>query len=408
MTFKPFHRLVIYFCIVAGILLRFIWLDDMEWKWDEQWMWLHSSDWAKNKIWPDLGVMSGGGIVNTGVSTWPFIIFRYLNLSPVGMVWAVAIMNVVGIGIFYLSLIQWNPKWKHLILPGIAIASTHLLHIIFSRKIWAQDLLPFFTSIAFWGFVNRKSWIGIFAWALGLGLAMQVHMSGFYLAASMILTAIWYDGGVKTSFTWVWKLSMFLVWALLPSLNWAFHVISHAGKSSTSILNIFKFEFFIRFISDVVGINIVYSLGKTTPEFLKAPYSYLNLIFLLILCGIFLFVVYKLFKVKTLRTTIWNDKESKFLLWAYIILPAFFFTISGINVRDHYLIVLFPMIQILFTIVVNEINPKFISWILVCQFWVSSNFLMFVHNNPNIKGDYGVPFSEQAKLGNPIPEKIDE
>ena len=44
------------------------------------------------------------------------------------------------------------------------------------------------------------------------------------------------------------------------------------------------------------------------------------------------------------------------------------------------------MIQILFTIVVNEINPKLISWILVCQFWISSNFLMFVHNNPNIKG----------------------
>ena len=217
MTFKPFHRLVIYFCIVAGILLRFIWLDDMEWKWDEQWMWLHSTDWANNKIWPDLGVMSGGGIVNTGVSTWPFIVFRHLNLSPVGMVWAVALMNVTGIGIFYLSLRQWNPKWKHLILPAIAIASTHLLHIVFSRKIWAQDLLPFFTSIAFWGFVNRKSWIGILSWALGLGLAMQVHMSGFYLAASMILAAIWYDGGVKASFTWVWKLSMFLVWALLRS-----------------------------------------------------------------------------------------------------------------------------------------------------------------------------------------------
>jgi 4-amino-4-deoxy-L-arabinose transferase-like glycosyltransferase len=119
-------------------------------------------------------------------------------------------------------------------------------------------------------------------------------------------------------------------------------------------------------------------------------------------------VLFKVFKEKSVRNTITGDREAKFLLWAYIILPAFFFTISGINVRDHYLIVLFPMIQVLFTIVVNEINPKFISWILVCQFWVSSNFLMFVHNNPNIKGDYGVPFSEQAKVGNPIPKTIDE
>ena len=84
--------------------MRFIWLDDMEWKWDEQWMFVHSTEWAKNQILPDIGVMSGGGIVNTGFSTWPFILFRLLKLNPVQMVFAIAILNVIALLIFYFTI----------------------------------------------------------------------------------------------------------------------------------------------------------------------------------------------------------------------------------------------------------------------------------------------------------------
>ncbi len=407
-SFSSFHKIILFFSVIAGILLRFIWMDDMEWKWDEQWMYVHAVDWAKNHILPEIGVMSGGGIVNTGVSTWPFIAFSYFHFSPLEMAYAVAACNTMGIIIFYFALKKWNPEWEHLIIPALAIASTHVLHIIFSRKIWAQDLLPFFTSLAFWGFVMRSRWIGIFAWAFGLSMTMQVHMSGFYLAASMILAAIWYDGGFFKAFTWLWKISMFIVWFLLPSLSWMLHVISHSGNASTSISNIFKFEFFIRLVSDTVGINVFYSLGKSMPNFLSAPYNYMNLVFLILLSGIFLFIVFKIFSSKPLRAVVWKNREAKFLFLGYIIIPSILFTISGIPIRDHYMIVLFPIIQILFTLLVHAYRPKLISWILVCQFWISANFLIFVHQNLTIQGDYGVPFSVQAKLKNPIPEKVPE
>ena len=119
-------------------------------------------------------------------------------------------------------------------------------------------------------------------------------------------------------------------------------------------------------------------------------------------------MVFKIFTSKSLRSVVWKNREAKFLFWGYIILPSILFTISGIPIRDHYMIVLFPMVQILFTLIVYAYKPKLISWILVCQFWISANFLMFVHQNPNIQGDYGVPYSEQAKIKNPIPEKVPE
>jgi hypothetical protein len=324
------------------------------------------------------------------------------------MVFAIASLNVFALILFFFAIKKWNPKWNHVLIPAFAIASTHVLHIVFSRKIWAQDLLPFFTSIAFLGFVYRQKWIGIFTWALGLSMAMQVHMSGFYLATSMVLTAIWFDGGLKNAFTWLWKLGMFTVWFLLPSLNWFIHLFSHSSGASTSISNIFKFEFFIRLLSDTVGINVFYSLGKSTQDFLAAPYDYLNLFFLVLLASIFLFILYKLISQKSYRATIWQNKESKFLLWAYIILPAVLFTLSGIPIRDHYMIVLFPMIQLLFTLVIAEHKPKLLSWILVCQFWIAANFLLFIHKTPEIKGDYGIPYSEQAKYKNPIPNSVPE
>ncbi len=134
----------------------------------------------------------------------------------------------------------------------------------------------------------------------------------------------------------------------------------------------------------------------------------MNLIFLILLSGIFLFIVFKIFSSKSLRAVVWKNREAKFLFLGYIIIPSILFTISGIPIRDHYMIVLFPMIQILFTLLVHAYRPKLISWILVCQFWISANFLIFVHQNLTIQGDYGVPFSVQAKLQNPIPEKVPE
>ena len=95
---------IIAFGILVAIVLRVLFLGDMEWKWDEKWMWIHSLDWSHRNVLPEVGVMSGGGIVNTGVSTWPFIAMQYLNIGPVDMVLGVSLLNILAIFVFYYSL----------------------------------------------------------------------------------------------------------------------------------------------------------------------------------------------------------------------------------------------------------------------------------------------------------------
>lgn len=391
---------IIVFGILAAILLRLLFLGDMEWKWDEKWMWIHSLDWSHRNVLPEVGVMSGGGIVNTGVSTWPFIALQYLNITPIQMVMAVAIMNLFAIVVFYFTIKSWNPKWNSIILLAIVLASTHVLHIVYSRKIWAQDLLPFFTCFSFWGFVNRKTIWGVFIWAISLGLAGQVHMSGFYLAASMFFAAIWYDGGIKQSAYWLYKFIGASVIGIIPSLPWVAFVLHNSKSSSASLLGIIKLEYLIRFVSDTVGINVFYSLGHDMKHFFKEPIlgfpTYIMFICLLLTAIIFLYVLVLVFTKKEIRNIIWQDREAKFIFLAYMFFPFVLFTISGIPVRDHYFIVVFPMIQLLFTLLLSKINLKLVYVVIIFQTLISINFIYYVHKQNEIHGDYGKPFSKQT------------
>ena len=391
---------IIVFGILVAIVLRLLFLSDMEWKWDEKWMWIHSLDWSHRNVLPEVGVMSGGGIVNTGVSTWPFIAMQYLNIGPVDMVLGVSLLNILAIFVFYHSLKSWNPKWNNIILLGIILASTHVLHIVYSRKIWAQDLLPFFTCFSFWGFVNRKQLLGVVVWALSLCLAGQVHMSGFYLAAGMFFAAIWYDGGFKKAQFWLYKFAGTCVLSIVPSIPWVLYVLHNSKTSSASLLGIIKLEYLIRFVSDTVGINIFYSLGHDMKEFFKEPIlgfsSYFMFVCLLVTAIIFLYVLILVFVKKEIRNIVWLDRESKFIFLAYMFLPFVLFTLSGIPVRDHYFIVAFPMIQILFTLLLSKINIKMVYLVILLQSIISIQFIYFVHKKDVIQGDYGKPFSKQT------------
>jgi cytochrome b subunit of formate dehydrogenase len=102
------------------------------------------------------------------------------------------------------------------------------------------------------------------------------------------------------------------------------------------------------------------------------------------------------FVKKEIRNIVWLDKESKFIFLAYMFIPFILLTLSGIPVRDHYFIVAFPMIQILFTLLLSKINLKMVYLVIVLQCIISIQFFYFVNKKDSIQGDYGKPFSKQT------------
>ena len=66
---------LIFIIISIGIVLRFIWPSDMEWKTDEKWMFEKALEIIQSGDWRLVGMRSGGGIVNPEMSLWIFAFF---------------------------------------------------------------------------------------------------------------------------------------------------------------------------------------------------------------------------------------------------------------------------------------------------------------------------------------------
>src|ERR1700759_5090165 len=83
--------------LILGTLLRLIWPLDMEWKFDEKWMFAKGLSIAQgHEAWPWLGMPSGVGLRNPGMSIWPFGVIAHLVPSPVGMMFTIAVLNTLG------------------------------------------------------------------------------------------------------------------------------------------------------------------------------------------------------------------------------------------------------------------------------------------------------------------------
>lgn len=367
----------------------------MEWKWDEKWMFQHAEYWSHSGTWPQIGVLSGAGIQNTGFSTWPFIAMAKMDFSPLQMVASIGILNILSLIIFYFALLKFKPEWKTAIQWGLLIAMTHVLGFVFSRKIWAQDLLPFFTSLGFWGWVNRDKVWPIVVSAFGFAFAVQLHISGLYLLASFGMASIYFDfRNKKTLRNWLGIFTLSFALFFTPSIHWLVETFSKPTDTVSRFGYWYKFEYYLRILTDTLGINVHYSLGKSILDFVKFPSgTYLICVPILTVVCIWLYSL-----VKGIPILIKNKltKESRFLLLTYVILPSIFYTVSSIPVRNHYLIIVFPMMQVLVGILLLKIQPKLLPWLCTSQLIISILFLSFVHKNKTINGDYGTPFSKQS------------
>src|SRR6185503_8598725 len=76
---------------------------------------------------------------------------------------------------------------RQLWFAGLALMSVNPIAIVLARKIWAQSLLPIFTVATLAAHAGRRSWAGAFIWGLVGALSGQIHMSGFFLQAALVL-----------------------------------------------------------------------------------------------------------------------------------------------------------------------------------------------------------------------------
>lgn len=404
----------IFLVFLMGLALRYSFPTDIEFKYDEAFMFHQSQTRLPASHWPAVGMTSGGGPRNPGLSIWVFIwIARIFSAhNPVELAQAVETLNVLALlGVSLLAVFYFKGKEQKLWLWAACLVAVNPLAILLERKIWAQSVLPFFCFLFLWAWFSRKKNWGAFFWGF-LGACLgQIHMSGFFYAAGF---AAWTALAEKKSpQKWqFWFLGSALgAFLLIPWIIYMIQQGSHSGDPS--ILRLFALKFWIFWIADPFALSLSYSLGNAFETYLKYPIlfetpTYLVAIAHVIILAIFCVVIFygfsslvKNWKEKNYVKNLFFKFESdtELAIKAGMIGFGVFLTLSLAKIHRHYLLVSYPLEWLWLSGLIFKHCKKPTKWLatlFVCHLFLSICFLTYVHEHHGaLDGDYGLTYQYQ-------------
>lgn len=124
------------------------------------------------------GLVSSVGVHNPPMAVYLFTLPALISANPVTMAWLPALLGTAAIALTYVLARRWmggGPALAAALL--FAVSPWAVLH---ARKIWAQDLLPFFAILFFLAAVNwlrHGRWRDILLLCGTLAVLNQIHYS---------------------------------------------------------------------------------------------------------------------------------------------------------------------------------------------------------------------------------------
>ena len=330
--------------VLAGIVAvaaatRFSWLDLMEFKGDEAQacrLALHVLGFSEpgvGRFFPTEGLISSIGVPNPPLFVYlvslPLLIVR----SPLAAVTAIAAANVTAVGLCYVVGKRCFSRFVGL--AGAALWSLAPWAIVFSRKIWAQDLLPICTTLfalELHALLVRRKPSAVF-WLLALlAIATQLHFSAWVLAP-VVAASLWLGRDIVER-RFVGLGIVFAAVLYLPFLVDHAGAIVHAShhKATTHAPDLLaRFEAAFRFTLAIVGGDTMsILLGRQSP--LARPLSIVAGTAALL--GIVL-------AARSARDPAVRRLRLLFLCW--YLLPLTLLTLVPVHDYIHYFIVITPL-----------------------------------------------------------------
>ena len=377
----------------------------MEWKHDEQWNYSHAQAIAQGQApLPSAGQPTSASLKNFPLGIWLLACLARGSGSPVGLMLWIAALNTLALLAFLLWALRAElaPEERDIWLWTAALTAVSPLPILWSRKIWIQNILTPVTFLIFIGHrMRRKNW-GAFLWGLAGAAAGQIHPSGFFFSLGILAYVLWTGrrGGWREVCWPAWLLGS--AWGCLPRLPWL-HELSggRAGSVQTRhFLDIFTFHYYTEWIGIAFGINLKYSIRHAFwSDFLKEPLLWGRATYLMAATHLFL--------AGCALKAVWVTgrallKRPSGLPWPVVAMLAGMgplISLTG-HVTAHYLTVAVPF-MFLWAAWAWRDRPGVLRGMLAAQFVVSLAFLNFIHRNggsPNPHDDYGVCYRLQPEM----------
>lgn len=399
-------KLFIGIALLAGIFLRLSFPTDIEYKYDERWMFEASQKIGVSQPWPLVGMTSGPGVPNPGLSVWVFVGLARLfhAVTPPELARAVQMLNICALFFLAFFSLKILPEAERTPwLWATVLAAVNPFAMILQRKIWAQSTLPFFCVLFWMAWHYRKTRWGAFFWGLVGASLGQIHMSGFFFAGGVFLWTVLCDRKVKWG-SWFTGSVLGSV-ALIP---WLQCVIAQHGHG-TSVLHpeeILYPKYWIFFITDSLGMGLTYSIKtKHFLDYIRYPLigvvpTYLVALAHIVIVGAAIALVVASMRKGWSWAWLKDRSETGLMLNSVLVSTGLMMTLACVLVCRHYLIVSFPLEWVWLSrlgLSDEKRGTKYLMAIWVAQLILSMAFLIYIHiNHGDPLGDYGVAYEFQT------------
>jgi Dolichyl-phosphate-mannose-protein mannosyltransferase len=384
--------------VAAAALARFVRLDLMEFKFDEAEacrLALHvlgRREPGVGPFFPTTGLSASVGLAAPPLFAYVLALPLAIARTPLAAAGFVATTNIAAVWLCFVAARRWFSTFV-----GVASATMFALSpwaIIYSRKIWPQDLLPICTVLfllALHGLVVEKRPRSVLWLLLLVGAATQLHLSACVLAL-VLVAAI---GMARDAVRWRWMaLGIAGVLLLYAPYIWHVMVVGHVREAAATTVHPDLLHRFLKSGRDTLAVGAVdridFLLGSQSAVALPLSIVFGTTAFLGLLASC---------RGRPLSPTV----RARMLLPMWFVLPLLALTLLPIMPYPHYFIVLYPL-PFLGVAVALEALARWrggLAWVALAG--CLGAFAVFdarsfntVRHNGGAAADYGVAYRYKA------------
>ncbi len=400
-----FSQTFLLFAIIflASLVFRLTNLNLIEFKTDEAVNLLLSSRPLFGHPFTPGGTVSSVGILNPPFFNYLLFPFTLITLDPRGISFFIGLINSLSIGFLFLIIKRYYGI-------RIALISTILFAfspwaILYSRKIWTQDLLaPFFVPL-FYSLhklvLERKTFYWLIYTAVALFL-IELHQTSIIFISIITIFLLFQKVKLNLKYTFLG-----LLIGLSPLIPYFVYEISSSFPDFKTIVlannrlsAFYNFSIFLRPLQITSQGNFNFVMGNDLLTFSeKFPIIFqlrkvFYLEYLLLPFGLLVFIK--------------KFKKVSFLAYASITLPIIYFLLK-IDPLMHYFIILLPLLFIflatsfIFFIEKKNLIVKSLAILLFLTLVLTSilfngAFFSLINSLGGLKGDYGATFLSSERI----------
>jgi hypothetical protein len=373
---------------IIALLPRVLFLNLIEFKADEALTVLAIEQFVKHPHLIQYGLYSSVGVKNFPLFNYLLIIPGIVSQDPQFLSGIIGFLNAIAIVFFY--LITKKYYGQKIALFSSIIFATNPWSILFSRKIWAQDLVPLF-AIPIYYFLHRvikdKHHGSVIPLYISLILAAQLHASCLFFT---IIVSIYL---FKTKTVFLKNACTGIVIGLIPAVPYfTYQLTSNPTCPDCQSYSIHASQFSksIDFENLYLPFSFVGGLGWESISGTNFPIPiYFKVVWVLeIICliwGVFLVIKQK--------------KKLGFIVTMIFGLPLIYL-IAEVPARLHYYQILSPWIMLTIGLSIKKYTNIVWICVILCvsvNLLFLNNFSRFLSLNKQVYSDYGTIYEESKR-----------